>query len=377
MKTRKVRYKEILFNVEGIITDDDKVKEIMNRYEKGKTAEENETNRSKRIDLMLEMAGNISYDDYIMAIKKTRKHGSTVLLKRDIDEIYVNNYNPEWAEAWNANHDLQPVLDFFAAITYITDYWAKPDEGITQHLREAATALKSEPDQQKRCQQMANIFMTHRQMGEAEAYYKIFPNLTLKYSNVDTIFIPTDKKELRSKFLMKLDESEGKVKEGLEVHGGREGRFLEKPDIVDKFCRKIITDKNPELGALSILQFGRMFEPIRKRGGEEEFPIEDKFEGEDSDCEENNMANNGDNDPWKDEDDRLANYYITTEDKYNKIPLPNIIRLKDCLPGEVPIWRKRTFPKAARIHKKNKLQTHTDISYQNLCSTRDFKTKMS
>ena len=116
----------------------------------------------KRIDLMLEIAGDISYDDYVMAIKMTRRHGSTVLLKRDIDEIYVNNYNPEWAEAWNSNHDLAVALDYFAIITYITDYWAKPDEGITQLLKEAASILKSEPDQRKRCQLMANTFMTHR-----------------------------------------------------------------------------------------------------------------------------------------------------------------------------------------------------------------------
>ena len=88
------------------------------------------------------MAGNISYEDYIMAIKKAPRHGSTVLIKRDIDEIYVNNYNPEWLKAWNANLDIQPVLDFFAVITYVTDYWAKSDEGITQHLREAAAILK-------------------------------------------------------------------------------------------------------------------------------------------------------------------------------------------------------------------------------------------
>ena len=104
------------------------------------------------------MAGNISYEDYIMAIKKAPRHGSTVLIKRDIDEIYVNNYNPEWLKAWNANLDIQPVLDFFAVITYVTDYWAKSDEGITQHLREAAAILKSEPDEQRRCQQMANTF---------------------------------------------------------------------------------------------------------------------------------------------------------------------------------------------------------------------------
>ena len=57
------------------------------------------------------MAGNISYDDYIMAIQKTRKHGSTILLKRDVDETRVNNYNPEWIKVWDANLDIQPVTD--------------------------------------------------------------------------------------------------------------------------------------------------------------------------------------------------------------------------------------------------------------------------
>ena len=99
-------------------------------------------------------------------------------------------------------------------------------------------------------------------MSEAEAYYKIFPNLTLKYSNVDTIFIPSDKKELRSKFLMKLPDDDGESEKGLKVIGAREGRYLEKPDIVDKFCRRDITDRNPELGAMSIIQFGKIFKPI-------------------------------------------------------------------------------------------------------------------
>ena len=137
-----INYRKILSDVEELLRDDEARLEIMSKFEKGNTKEEFSHNRAKRIDLMLEKAGNISYDDYVMAIKKTRKHGSTVLLKRDIDEIYVNNYNPEWAEAWNANHDIQPVLDYFAVITYVTDYWAKPDEGITQQLREAAAYLK-------------------------------------------------------------------------------------------------------------------------------------------------------------------------------------------------------------------------------------------
>ena len=205
------------------------------KFPKGNTIEEYDVNRAKRIDLLLTIAGVNSYDDYIMAIKKQARHGSTVHLKRDVDETRVNNYNPEWALAWNANHDIQPTLDFFGVITYVTDYWAKPDEGITQFLKEAAAILKSEANQQKRCQEMANTFLTHRQMGEVEAYYKIFPHLTLKYSSVDTIFIPSDKKELRSKFLMKLDEDDINYEKASEVAGGRTGRFLEKPDLIDKF----------------------------------------------------------------------------------------------------------------------------------------------
>ena len=185
----KKNFQEILSNIEDLLNNEEQLREIMSKYPKGNTDIDYKANRGKRIDLLLEKAGNYSYEDYIMAIKKSRKHGSTVLLQRDIDETKVNNYNPEWAIAWNSNHDIQPTLDFFGVITYVTDYFLKPDEGITQFLKEAAATLKSEPNQQKRCQQMANTFLTHRQMGEVEAYYKIFPHLNLKYSSVEVFYI--------------------------------------------------------------------------------------------------------------------------------------------------------------------------------------------
>ena len=191
----------------------------MNQYDKGNTKEEYYENRSKRIDLLLQVAGNISYDDYVAAIKHSKKLGCTILLQRDVDEIMVNNYNPEWTLSWNANHDIQPVLCYFSVITYVTDYWAKSDEGVTQQLIEAAANLKSETNKKKRCQELANIFLTHRQMGECEAYYKILPNLNLKFSSIDTIFIPSDKKDLRSKFLKKISEDDENIKFGGKVWG--------------------------------------------------------------------------------------------------------------------------------------------------------------
>ena len=201
------KHRKILNGVESILTDPEMVQFIMDQFAKGDTEEEYHSNTSKRIDLLLQIAGDIKYEDYLLAIKGTKKFGSSVLLRRDVDEIWINNYNPEWALSWNANHDIQPCLDYFSVITYVTDYWAKSDDEVTQHLKEVAANLKSEKDQKRKCQEMA-----HRQMSECEAYYKIFPNLHLKYSSLDTVFIPTDKKELRSRFLKKIDDEDDNLK---------------------------------------------------------------------------------------------------------------------------------------------------------------------
>ena len=185
-------------------------------------------------------------------------------------------------------------------------------------------------------------------MGEVEAYYKILPNLNLKYSSIDTIFIPTDKKELRSKFLVKLDEGDAHFDKGAEVIGGKDGRFIEKADIIDKFCRREIKENDHALGELSSIQFAKMYDPMRRK--KTEF-----IEEEDSnDSKENVIYQNDeeDNHPWKDEEDRVANYYVTCNPLYHNIPLPKTIKIKNPREGEIPIYEKRTFPKAARFHKK-------------------------
>ena len=195
---------------------------------------------------------------------------------------------------------------------------------------------------------MANTFLTHRQMGEAEAYYKILPNLTLKYSSIDTIFIPTDKKELRSKFLTKLNEGDANYKLGTEVKGGRDGKFLEKPDIIDKYCRREILKKDPELNELTPIQFAKMFDPFQgRKPKDKKDDIESESNADDGKGEEEqeNEENVDDStDPWIDDDERRANFYITTNPDYNYIRLPQFIKLKNPRPGEISLYQKRSFP---------------------------------
>ena len=55
------------------------------------------------------------------------KKGYTIHYKRYVNETMVNTYNPEWISCWNGNVDFQLCLDYFAVITYISEYYAKDD----------------------------------------------------------------------------------------------------------------------------------------------------------------------------------------------------------------------------------------------------------
>ena len=118
---------------------------------------------------------DVNYNDYLKALA-TSKTGYSVVQKRDLDEIFINSYNIEWIRAWNGNMDIQVVLDFFAVITYVADYYAKDDTG-TMEIIKAVLAQSETKDIKERMKIISNTFLTHRQMGEAEACYSLLPSM--------------------------------------------------------------------------------------------------------------------------------------------------------------------------------------------------------
>merc|ERR1711978_853376 len=129
-------------------------------YVNNESPEEYDVNIKARIEEVLKIASAggdlITYEQYERAVCQQPRKGSTTLLRRDIDECFVNNYNPEWIEAWDANLDLSPVNDFFGAITYITDYWAKDSTGLTNVLKTAMKELKNQEDMRQKCYELAD-----------------------------------------------------------------------------------------------------------------------------------------------------------------------------------------------------------------------------
>ena len=70
----------------------------------------------------------IDKEVYKWALQISEK-GTTIILKRNLKERFVNNYNPKFILAWQANMDLQFCIDTYAIVTYVTDYLTKSDQG--------------------------------------------------------------------------------------------------------------------------------------------------------------------------------------------------------------------------------------------------------
>ena len=340
------KYKKILSDVREILDNYDIIQEILSEYpdKKSESQEEYVKNRKVRIEKVLQKAGLVTPEDinlYAEALR-TSLGGYSIILERDIDEMYVNSYNPEWARAWNGNHDIQICLDYYAVITYITEYFTKDDSGTMKLLLDA---LRQNPSQELRekMKLLMKTFISARQMGECEALYKIFPDLNLKKSNVVTVFVPVSRKEERSKFLLKIDENinyNGQQK--IKIYG-RDGYFVEKYDIISKFERCI------GKGDMSYTQFAKMYTPAwtkneKKQLNENEYDTDD----DDENFEQENDISKFDYVLKCSNPQNYSDHELCKSKLHEK--LPQYLDLSEVFPGEPPFMRKRRAPAVLRFH---------------------------
>ena len=123
-KVGEKRKVEILQKVAKALVDEENGKEVVSMAVK-KIMEEKTKHETmaQRIQKLLDLAAGdgerIHYDEYRRAVQQMKFKGSTILLRRDLDEIFMNNYNTEMIEAWDANLDIQPVFDYYAVSLFV------------------------------------------------------------------------------------------------------------------------------------------------------------------------------------------------------------------------------------------------------------------
>ena len=85
----------------------------------------------------------ITEDDYYWALSISPDNDYEIHLKRSTGSCFVNNYNPVLLKAWEANLDIQPVHNYFKALTYMTAYFSKPEIELSESLKQAAKETKN------------------------------------------------------------------------------------------------------------------------------------------------------------------------------------------------------------------------------------------
>ena len=320
----------------------------MDRYDKqNETQEEYNVNREKRIQDLCKVA-DVTYEAYIEALS-TSKSGYSVVLKRDLDEIYINPYNIEWMRAWNGNMDIQVVLDFFAVITYVTDYYSKDDTG-TMEIIKAVLSESESKDIKEKMKLIANTFLTHRQMGEAEAIYKLLPSMVLKKSNVACQWVSLGTKDDRSSRWKRASEIE--INSGWPVIqlDGHDGYWYEQQDLWSKYLRRPMNI----LGDICFAQFAKMYRSFSRSRSSEEHSDAKGMDSDGQDNDDDGYATAGD-----EITDERFNYIMTHEtENQNDLrrgqKLPQYIELTNPFPGEPKMMSRRNHPAVLRFNKINK-----------------------
>ena len=151
---------------------------------------------------------NLSEEDYIMAIRVGLVRPK-IYLQRRPTEVRVNAYMKHLVGVWQANHDVQFVLDAYQCVTYICDYMTKSQRGMSDLMHSACEHTKAGNMAVKESlRYMSNVFLNAVEASIQECVFEILSILHFVQSSVKDQFISTAPADERATVMKTLDELE-------------------------------------------------------------------------------------------------------------------------------------------------------------------------
>ncbi|XP_061177698.1 uncharacterized protein LOC133186474 [Saccostrea echinata] len=138
----------------------------------------------------------LSQDLYEMAHRILSSRTCTIL-KRNPDEMWTNQYNPCLLKCWDANMDIQFVLDPFSCIVYIISYISKSEREMGMLLKQTQIeAAEGNLSARQTLKSIGSAYLNHREVSAQEAVYRVC-NLKMKESSRKVVFIPVGENPTR------------------------------------------------------------------------------------------------------------------------------------------------------------------------------------
>ena len=146
---------------------------------------------------------HVTLDDYTKSLSIS-KCGRSVILKRKPSEQSVNYYSPAVLKAWEANMDIQYVVNAYACVMYIASYVLKAEKGMGELLKQAAREMEQGNTRQQ-LNKLGSVFLTNREVSAQEAVYRVL-SIPLRRCSRSVVFINTDNKESRDALLLPFSQ---------------------------------------------------------------------------------------------------------------------------------------------------------------------------
>jgi hypothetical protein len=186
-------------------------------------------------DAFLEMVGTV-HVKYLTAIRTSIKR-TTVFLKRSTNAAFVNGYNRKLLEAWEANIDVQFVLDTYACAKYCVGYILKSDGGVSKLLQAASKDVRNgNHTVREKLKKYANILINGSEISaqEAAAFLLGLPNTSCSRTDV---FINTAPPNERIKMLKSKEELEHLEEDSSDVvTKGVIDHYIQRPEELESIC---------------------------------------------------------------------------------------------------------------------------------------------
>ncbi|XP_062593070.1 uncharacterized protein LOC134254555, partial [Saccostrea cucullata] len=121
----------------------------------------------------------------------------TTILKRNPDEMWTNQYNACLLKCWDANMDIQYILDPFSCIVYIISYISKSEREMGMLLKQTQVeSAEGNLSARQTMKKIGSAYLNHREVSAQEAVYRIC-NLKMKESSRKVVFVPVGENPTR------------------------------------------------------------------------------------------------------------------------------------------------------------------------------------
>ncbi|KAL6484152.1 hypothetical protein MHYP_G00061970 [Metynnis hypsauchen] len=207
---------------------------------------------------------NMTYKEFFSHLNSLSET-NVIMQKREIKDCWINGYNPHLLRAWNANMDIQFILNPYSCIMYMLSYITKAEHEMSEYLKQVVKEASNENDSElEDMKKIMQAYSKNREVSVQEAVTRVC-SLKLKSCSRSVVFIPTDENALKMSLPMKCLETKDPHSENVWMTGLPE-KYKARP-------------QTPEFESMCMADFASNYRLVygRQKSGKNVLPLQDNM----------------------------------------------------------------------------------------------------